>query len=263
MVRLSVNLNKIALLRNSRHSGVPNVTEFAGLALAARADGITLHPRPDARHIRRSDVVEIAALMAPHRPAVELNLEGYPGEAFLDLVAQVRPEQCTLVPDAPDTFTSESGWILDTANVSLLQPVIRSLKGMGIRVCLFMDPDPALVAGVPSVGADGIEVYTGAYAAAFATGDEVGARRACHETAARAHVLGLVVNAGHDLNLANLPPLTNMPGLREVSIGHELTHDALIYGFQSAVLLYRQALGWRADEKTPQAGATGAKARSR
>ena len=243
MPRLSVNLNKIALLRNSRRTGVPDLIKFGRIAHDAGADGLTAHPRPDERHIRRSDVLDLVDLMRPWRPGFELNLEGYPDRRFLDIVAEVRPEQCTLVPDAADAFTSEEGWKLDPAQHRLVDAALNKLKPLGCRVILFVDPDPAAVATVHNTGADGVEIYTGAYAAAFRAGTPQALLQACAGTAARAAELGLVVNIGHDLNLDNLPPLVAaLPGFAEASIGHELTADALVMGFATAVRGYKAAL---------------------
>jgi pyridoxine 5-phosphate synthase len=227
MPRLSVNLNKIALLRNSRRTGVPDVLRFGRLALEAGADGLTLHPRPDERHVRRDDVFAVAEMMRPWRPSRELNLEGYPDRRFLDIVAAVQPEQCTLVPDAPDAFTSEEGWKLDPAQHRLVDRALAELKPLGCRVILFVDPEPAAVAPAHNHGA----------------GAPDPARAGCVATAMRARELGLVVNIGHDLNLDNLPPLVaTMPEFAEASIGHELTADALVIGFAAAVRAYRAAL---------------------
>jgi pyridoxine 5-phosphate synthase len=243
MPRLSVNLNKIALLRNSRRTGVPDVLRFGRIAHDAGADGLTMHPRPDERHIRRDDVLAIAELMRPWRPGFELNIEGYPDRRLLDLVAEIRPEQCTLVPDPPNALTSEEGWKLDAAQHGLVDLALAELKPLGIRVILFLDPDPAAVAPVHNTGADGIEIYTGGYAAAFRAGSPDALLRACAATAERAAALGLVVNIGHDLNLENLPPLAAaLPAVAEASIGHELTADALVMGFADAVRAYRAAL---------------------
>jgi len=243
MARLSVNLNKVALLRNSRHTGVPDVLKFARIAHDAGADGLTVHPRPDERHIRRTDVPALATLMAPWRPGCELNIEGYPDERLLAIVGEVRPEQCTLVPDPPGAFTSEEGWRLDNRDAAVVNPAIAKLKSFGCRVILFVDPDPTVIPRVPAKGADGIEIYTGAYAAACRAGDGSAELAACAETASRAAQLGLVVNAGHDLNLDNLPPLVAaVPNLAEASIGHELTADALVMGFAEAVKAYKAAL---------------------
>src|SRR5438132_255362 len=243
MARLSVNLNKIALLRNSRHTGIPDLLRFARIAHDAGADGLTVHPRPDERHIRGSDVPALSELMRPWRPGVELNIEGYPDERLLAIVRQVRPEQCTLVPDAPAAFTSEEGWKLDNRDSHIVNPAVAELKRLGCRVILFVDPDPGVVERVPGSGADGIEIYTGTYAGACRAGNAAAELKACAATAAHAAALGLVVNAGHDLNLDNLPALVAaMPMLAEASIGHELTADALELGFAAAVRAYKTAL---------------------
>jgi pyridoxine 5-phosphate synthase len=243
MARLSVNLNKIALLRNSRRTGVPDVLEFARLAYEAGAEGITVHPRPDERHIRGSDVPALAELMKDWRPACELNIEGYPDDRFFAICGEVRPEQCTLVPDGPGVLTSEEGWKLGNEDMPLVTSSVARLKKLGARVILFIDPDPPVVDRVPGTGADGVEIYTGSYADAFGHGDAAKMREACAETAARAAARGLVVNAGHDLNLDNLPALVAaMPNLAEASIGHELTADALKMGWQAAVRAYKAAL---------------------
>lgn len=243
MARLSVNLNKIALLRNSRRTGVPDLRAFARLAIEAGARGITVHPRPDERHIRRSDVPVLAETIAARRPHIELNIEGYPDARLLEICADVKPEQCTLVPDAPDAFTSDEGWKLDAAQMALVRPFIARLKAMGARVILFIDPDPAVLDRIKPSGADGVEIYTGAYAAAFRAGSYDALLQACATTAKEAADRGLVVNAGHDLNLHNIPPLiARMPQLAEASIGHELTADALVMGFAAAVSAYAKAL---------------------
>ncbi len=243
MARLSVNLNKIALLRNSRHTGVPDPCAFARIAIEAGARGITVHPRPDERHIRRSDVPLLAQTIAQWRPRIELNVEGYPDTRLLEIAAAVRPEQCTLVPDAADAFTSEEGWKLNADQMSLVQPAVARLKAMGARVILFIDPDPTVLDRITASGADGVEIYTGSYAAAFRAGADTTWLEACASTARAAADRGLVVNAGHDLNLHNLPPLMQrMPMLAEASIGHELTADALVLGFAAAVSAYAKAV---------------------
>jgi pyridoxine 5-phosphate synthase len=243
MARLSVNLNKVALLRNSRRTGVPDLAHFARLALAHGAQGITVHPRPDERHIRGSDLPVLADVLAPHRPAIEFNVEGYPDDRLLAILRSVRPEQCTLVPDAPDAFTSEAGWQLDAKQRGVAEPAIAAIKALGCRVVLFIDPDPSVPERAGSAGADGVEIYTGDYAAAFRRGDHAGPLAAIAETARRAQGLGLVVNAGHDLNLHNIPPLmAAAPCLAEASIGHELTADALERGFGATVAAYAAAL---------------------
>src|SRR5580658_3549237 len=216
MARLSVNLNKIALLRNSRRTGVPDVLEFARLAYDAGVAGITVHPRPDERHIRGSDVTALAELMAPWRPHCELNIEGYPDERLFAICEAVRPEQCTLVPDGPGVLTSEEGWKLDNRDSPLVNASAARLKRLGARVILFIDPDPNVIDRVPGTGADGVEIYTGSYADAFRNGDTTAMLDAGAQTAARAAARGLVVNAGHDLNLENLPALVAaMPALAE------------------------------------------------
>jgi pyridoxine 5-phosphate synthase len=241
--RLSVNLNKIALLRNSRRTGVPDVLHFAALAHQAGADGITVHPRPDERHVRRADVFELAQRIQPWRPRFELNLEGYPDGRYFDIVRAVRPEQCTLVPDGPDALTSEDGWKLAGAELSSVKRAVDIAKQCGSRVILFVDPDPDVVSLIPDTGSDGIEIYTGSYAAAARIGDGQALLERLAETARRAAALGLAVNIGHDLNLINLPPLVAvMPSVAEASIGHELTADALISGFMAAVTAYKAAL---------------------
>jgi pyridoxine 5-phosphate synthase len=246
MARLSVNLNKIALLRNSRRTGVPDIARFARIALDAGAEGLTVHPRPDERHIRRSDVNLIAELMRPERPAKEFNIEGYPDDRLLAILREIRPEQCTLVPDAADAFTSEEGWHLDNAQAHLAHPAVAAIKALGCRVILFIDPDPAVVPRVRQAGADGVEIYTGGYAAAFREGKHAALLRAIANTARAAADAGLVVNAGHDLNLHNIPPLMEVvPFLAEASIGHELTADALESGFGPTVSAYARALDVR------------------
>ena len=243
MARLSVNLNKIALLRNSRRTGVPDIAHFACLALESGAGGLTVHPRPDERHIRGTDVTLIAELMRPDRPGKEFNIEGYPDDRLLEILRAVRPEQCTLVPDGPDAFTSEEGWHLDNAQASLAHPAIAAIKALGCRVILFIDPDPSVVPRVRQGGADGVEIYTGAYAAAFRESTHAALLAAIGNTARAAADAGLVVNAGHDLNLRNIPPLTErVPFLAEASIGHELTADALEVGFAQTVAAYAKAL---------------------
>jgi pyridoxine 5-phosphate synthase len=243
MARLSVNLNKIALLRNSRRTGVPDVCRFGRLALEAGAKGLTVHPRPDERHIRAADVPLLADVMRPYRPAMEFNIEGYPDERFLQILHDTRPEQATLVPDSPDAFTSEEGWRLDPAQTALATPAIAAIRALGCRVILFIDPDPAVIERVRQAGADGVEIYTGGYAAAFRDGRHEPVLAQIAAAAAEATKAGLVVNAGHDLNLHNIPPLMRaVPFLAEASIGHELTGDALENGFGATVAAYAGAL---------------------
>jgi pyridoxine 5-phosphate synthase len=243
MAHLSVNLNKIALLRNSRHTGVPDVRRFGQLALDAGAHGLTVHPRPDERHIRGSDVPLLADLMRPVRPALEFNIEGYPDDRLLTILRDTRPEQATLVPDAPGAFTSDEGWKLDAAQTALVVPVIAAIKALGCRLILFIDANPAVIPRVVQSGADGVEIYTGPYAEAFRAGTAGSVLDRIAATAAAARDAGLVVNAGHDLNLHNIPPLMRaVPFLAEASIGHELTADALEIGWKAAVAAYVKAL---------------------
>jgi pyridoxine 5-phosphate synthase len=243
MARLSVNLNKVALLRNSRRTGVPDLARFARIALASGAEGLTVHPRPDERHIRGSDIPLLTAVMAGKRPAMEFNIEGYPDDRLLEILREARPEQCTLVPDAPDAFTSEEGWKLDPEQMAIAQASIAEIQAIGCRVVLFIDPDPAVPARVRQSGADGVEIYTGAYASAFRHNRHAPILAAIAATARAAESIGLVVNAGHDLNLLNIPALIEaVPFLAEASIGHELTADALEMGFSATVAAYAAAL---------------------
>jgi pyridoxine 5-phosphate synthase len=243
MARLSVNLNKIALLRNARRTGVPDLCRFGRLALEAGAQGLTVHPRPDERHIRATDVPMLTALMRPYRPAMEFNIEGYPDDRFMDILRDNRPEQATLVPDAPGAFTSEEGWVLDAGQSALVTPMIAAMRALGCRVILFIDPEPGVIERALAVGADGVEIYTGGYAAAFHDGRHGSILTQIAATAARAVEAGLVINAGHDLNLHNIPPLMQaVPFLAEASIGHELTADALENGFAATVGAYARAL---------------------
>jgi pyridoxine 5-phosphate synthase len=241
MTRLSVNVNKVALLRNSREGQVPSVTKAARLCLDAGAHGITVHPRPDARHIRRSDVGDLAKLLAEpaHRHA-EYNIEGNPfEEGFFELVEAARPHQCTLVPDAPHQATSDHGWDIK-ADGPRLRSVVERLKAIGCRVSLFMDPEPERIERVVDTGADRIELYTAAYAADHARGGDVRARSlaAYRRAAACAQGLGLGVNGGHDLNLDNLADFVTIPTILEVSIGHALIADALELGLTATVRAY-------------------------
>jgi pyridoxine 5-phosphate synthase len=241
--KLSVNLNKVALLRNQRDVGYPSVTEMARVVIAAGAHGITVHPRPDERHIRRSDVFDLADVLASeYGDRVEFNVEGNPTDEFLQLVLEVSPAQVTLVPDSPDQRTSDHGWDFGQHR-NILDPTVARLRQAGIRVSLFVDPDVAAVRGAAEVKADRIELYTEPYAAAHTIGeyDDVLADYArCAEEASR---LVLGVNAGHDLNLENLPEFrAAIPMLAEVSIGHAITADALKLGFAGAVRAYLDAL---------------------
>jgi pyridoxine 5-phosphate synthase len=242
MTRLSVNLNKIALLRNTRHLGIPSVTRAATIVLDAGANGITVHPRPDGRHIRAADVQELASLLR-NRPGTEFNIEGNPHHGLLDFARAVRPQQCTLVPDDPAAFTSDHGWDVRRDGESI-KSVIAGLKALGIRVSLFMDPLPAMMMAVQALGADRVELYTEPYAAGFGGPDEAKVVARYAETARAAQRAGLGVNAGHDLNQINLPQfLSAVPGVLEVSIGHALIADALEAGLARTVANYLAAIG--------------------
>ena len=241
MTRLSVNLNKIALLRNARTLGIPSVTRAATIALDAGAHGITVHPRPDARHIRIEDVRELAALLRS-RPAAEFNIEGNPFEGLVAIAREVMPQQCTLVPDEPGAVTSDHGWDIDRDGARL-RPLIAELKSAGIRVSLFMDPVPAAMAAVRELGADRIELYTEPYARAFGSAKERAEVEKYAAAARAAQQAGLGINAGHDLNQQNLPRfLSGVPGVLEVSIGHALVADALEAGLAATVLGYLAAI---------------------
>ncbi|MDE3257517.1 MAG: pyridoxine 5'-phosphate synthase [Gemmatimonadota bacterium] len=235
MTRLSVNLNKVALLRNTRTIGIPSVTRSAQICIDAGAYGITVHPRPDQRHIRPSDVYELNALVSD----VEFNIEGNPFEAgYLDIVRSVKPTQCTLVPDTPDAFTSDHGWEL-SKDGDRLKPIIQELKSLGSRVSLFMDYESDEIPRAALVGADRIELYTEPYADAFREEEDL---EAVFEGYARAAAIaqdaGLGVNAGHDLNLENLGRFCSIPGVLEVSIGHALIGEALEMGLANTVKAY-------------------------
>jgi pyridoxine 5-phosphate synthase len=241
--RLSVNLNKVALLRNARSHGRPSVLEAADIVLEAGAHGITVHPRPDQRHIRTHDVRELAHHLRGI-PGVELNVEGNPFPEFMELVRETMPDQCTLVPDAPDARTSDHGWDLE-ACAGRLEPIIAELRALGIRVSLFMDPDRRDWQLARDLGADRVELYTEGFAVAHAQ-DQLAHALAVYGAAARnAQAAGLGVNAGHDLDLYNLAALCSIPGILEVSIGHALIADALVMGLDAAVRAYLKVLSGR------------------
>lgn len=239
MTNLSVNLNKVALIRNTRNIGIPSITKMAQICIDAGAKGITVHPRPDQRHIRPGDVYDLVEVVA----SVEFNIEGNPLEAsFMEIVRQVKPTQCTLVPDAPDTFTSDSGWDL-TKNCDLLSPIIQELQALGSRVSLFMDADIKQISLVPQTKAERIELYTEPYATAFRENQDLEATfQQYAEAAKKAQELGLGVNAGHDLNLDNLAKFCSIPNILEVSIGHALTAEALEMGMANTVKEYLKIL---------------------
>jgi pyridoxine 5-phosphate synthase len=234
---LSVNLNKVALLRNTRTIGIPSVTRMAEIALAAGADGITVHPRPDGRHVRAPDVAALAELLRGW-PAAEFNIEGNPFHQLMQYVQQARPQQCTFVPDDTGAFTSDHGWDL-ARDGERLRPLIEEAKSLGVRVSLFMDPVPEAMAAAAALGADRVELYTEPYARAFGSAEQSAVLERYRQAAQAALAAGLGVNAGHDLNLANLAPfLRAVPGVSEVSIGHALIADALEFGLAETVRKY-------------------------
>ena len=236
MAKLSVNINKIATIRNSRGGNTPDVVQAAIDAERFGAEGITVHPRPDGRHIRYSDVRALRPVLT-----TEFNIEGYPSDEFTALVLEVVPDQVTLVPDPPEAITSNAGW--DTiANRDKLTETVEKFRDAGIRVSLFVEPVPAMVEGAVETGADRIELYTEAYATGYAA-DRQRAIAPFAEAARTAVQLGLGVNAGHDLSLENLRFFAeNIPSLLEVSIGHALISDALYLGFENTIQLYRRCL---------------------
>jgi pyridoxine 5-phosphate synthase len=243
MTRLSVNINKVATLRNTRTIGIPGVVHVAKLALDAGAHGITVHPRPDRRHIIPEDVYELAELLKEY-PEAEFNIEGNPFHEFMHFARDVRPTQCTLVPDSPEVFTSDQGWNVATDGERLM-PIIEQLHEYGCRVSLFMDPVVEQINLVPATGADRIELYTEPYAAAYAAGDYAQVLDLYVRGAQHALDLGLGINAGHDLNLQNLHTfLSSVPDVAEVSIGHALIAEALEFGMAETVRRYLAIVNW-------------------
>ena len=237
--QLSVNLNKVALVRNTRHLGIPSVTRAARLCLQAGAHGITVHPRPDGRHIRADDVHALAAVLKDW-PDREYNIEGNPTQNLMGFIRAARPAQATFVPDGEDQFTSDHGWDLADAGVTArLRPLIDECHQLGVRVSLFMDPLPEQMAAARAVGADRVELYTEPYAAAWGTSDQAAQLQRYAVAAQAALDAGLGVNAGHDLNLHNLGAfVARVPGLLEVSIGHAFIADALERGYAATTEAY-------------------------
>lgn len=236
MTKLSVNINKIATIRNARGGDTPNIIDAAKSCEQYGAEGITVHPRPDERHIRYKDIYDLKAILTK-----EYNIEGYPSRKFLDLVTEVRPDQVTLVPDPPDVLTSDSGW--DTVSYkSFLQDIISELKESNIRTSIFIDPNPRMIEHAKETGTDRVELYTEPYAREYSI-DKEKAIYAFIKAAKVANDLGIGLNAGHDLNLDNLRYFAeNTPGLLEVSIGHALISDSLYMGLEHTVQLYLKQL---------------------
>lgn len=241
MTVLSVNVNKIALLRNSRGRDYPKVLDFVEQLVALGVKGITVHPRPDERHITRRDVYEISEFLSAH-PHVEFNIEGYPSADFMKMVLEVAPAQCTLVPDQPGQLTSDHGWNI-AANKSLLQAVLLQLRNAGIRSSLFLDPSPSAVAMVPDVAADRIELYTEEFAQQMGSSQEPVVFELYRIAALQARQLGIGVNAGHDLNLQNLAKFLQIPNILEVSIGHALVVESLQFSLPVVIARYMAITG--------------------
>lgn len=240
MTALSVNLNKLALLRNARGHNTPDLLLFTQRFIALGVHGITIHPRPDQRHIRRQDAYDLAALLRLHKH-VEFNIEGFPSPTFLQLIREVRPHQCTLVPDADGQLTSDHGWDC-SAQQAFLRDTIAGIKDLGVRVAVFLDPEPAQAEAAARTGADRIELYTEAFARSHGTLHGTPAAVAELEryrnTARVAQQAGLGVNAGHDLNLRNLGDFLRIPNILEVSIGHALTVECIEQGMERVVASY-------------------------
>lgn len=244
MVRLSVNVNKVATVRNSRGGQLPSVVEAARACVRAGAAGITVHPRGDERHIRASDVLELAEAFGKEwGPALEYNIEGDPRPTWLELVTRARPAQATLVPVAPGEVTSNAGWVPGKDD-ALVRPAVARLRGEGIRVSLFVDPTPDSIRWAKTAGADRVELYTEPFARAFERGDLAAKESfdAYREAAALAHSLGLGINAGHDLDLENLVLFRELPHLDEVSIGHAIVSRAIFVGLEHVVAEYLAVL---------------------
>jgi pyridoxine 5-phosphate synthase len=243
MIKLSVNVNKVATVRNSRGGHMPSVIEAVRTCIDAGAPGITVHPRADERHIRISDVHEIAGELAPLKGRIEFNIEGDPRPGFLELVLAVKPDQCTLVPVKPGEITSEAGWPADTP-AAVLSEQIAALRAAGVRVSLFVDPDPAAIRWARDMGGDRVELYTEPFARAFERGPQAAAASFDRYVAAAslAAELGLGINAGHDLDLRNLTLFRTLPHLDEVSIGHALVSRAIFVGLGRVVKEYLAAL---------------------
>lgn len=238
---LSVNVNKVALLRNTRHLGIPSVTRAAEICLQAGAQGITIHPRPDERHIRAQDVSELAALMQ-FWPQAEFNIEGNPTQNLMDFIRATRPHQATFVPDSEEQFTSDHGWSFPQ-DAERLAPLIAECRALGVRVSLFMDPVAEQMAAARAVGADRVELYTEPYAAAWGKPGQEQQLQAYAKAAQAALDAGLGINAGHDLNRDNLAAfVARVPGLAEVSIGHALIADALELGYAETVRQYQACI---------------------
>ena len=236
MTDLSVNLNKIALLRNSRGRNYPSVTDFARRFIKLGVQGLTIHPRPDERHIKRQDAYDLAGLLRDYN-GVELNIEGYPNDEFLRLIEETRPDQCTLVPDAENQLTSDHGWNFHEQG-DFVQQVVNQINNWDVRSAVFLDPDPEQVRLAAASGSHRIELYTESFAEAWDTDSSAQTLERYRETALLAQELGLGVNAGHDLDIHNLADFLTIPNILEVSIGHALTIECIEQGIEQAVSRY-------------------------
>jgi pyridoxine 5-phosphate synthase len=263
VIRLSVNVNKIAVLRNSRGGAIPDVLKASRTCIAAGCHGITVHPRPDARHITRQDVIDLSNMLTTEYKRIEFNVEGYPSPEFIELVSMVKPVQSTLVPDPPGILTSNAGWQLGSDD-EWLRPILKHLADAGIRSSLFVEPDVTVVERARELGAARIELFTGPYAMAFGT-PAVDAILGAHREAARlARKIGLGVNAGHDLDLKNIPQYAAaVKGLQETSIGHALIADALYLSLARSVKAYLKVLGSKPFAATPARSAAARRSLSR
>ncbi|MGI9250554.1 MAG: pyridoxine 5'-phosphate synthase [Pseudohongiellaceae bacterium] len=241
MTTLSVNINKIALLRNSRGRDFPHLPEFTQQLIGLGCKGITVHPRPDERHVTRRDVYALAELLQAE-PDVEFNIEGYPSPEFISMVLEVKPAQCTLVPDSPEQLTSDHGWNV-AGNERLLADVLPQLRAHGIRSSLFMEPSLNAITQVPAVQADRIELYTEAYARDYGSPQHESTWQQYHDAAQHAQSLGLGVNAGHDLDLSNLAEFLVIPDILEVSIGHALVIESIQHGLPEVIARYHAITG--------------------
>ena len=239
---LSVNVNKVALLRNTRHLGIPSVIRAAVQCLEAGAHGITVHPRPDARHIRADDCHELHALLKADWPQAEFNIEGNPFHNLMDFIRELKPDQATFVPDSEGQFTSDHGWTFPQ-DAERLRPLIAETRALGVRVSLFMDPIPEMMAAAKAVGADRVELYTEGYAASRDTPEANAVLARYAATAKAAYAAGMEVNAGHDLSRDNLTTfLREVQGVKEVSIGHAFVADALEIGYAATTRAYLRCI---------------------
>ena len=236
MTILSVNINKIALLRNSRGRDFPNIVKFTEQIIANGVRGITVHPRPDERHITRADVYALSDLLKD-KSDIEFNIEGYPSDDFIKLVLEICPDQCTLVPDLPGQLTSDHGWNIGE-NQQFLFETLAKLRSSRIRSCLFLDPVPSELKRVQAVGADRIELYTEEFASSFGSASADSVFQAYRDTAEMATTLGIGINAGHDLDLKNLAKFLQIPNILEVSIGHALVVESIQQGVESVIAKY-------------------------